>query len=226
MSFSMQDLITLVIATRNSGKKSEIQALLKGFSVRIKNLNDFGPIPQVEETGRTFEENAYLKASFTAGMLGVPALADDSGISIAALGGAPGIHSARYAGENATDAQRCDKLLTEMKGKKDRRAAFECVVSIAVPTGAALTYEARCDGLIVEAPAGWNGFGYDPVFYYPPLKKTFAQLTQDEKNRVSHRGLAFREIRAEFDKILIWAHQQAPLEEKIFRSANHEPSTG
>ena len=207
----MQALITLVIATRNNGKKSEIQDLLKGFSVRIKNLNDFGPIPSVEEIGRTFEENAYLKASFAARILGVPALADDSGISIPALGGAPGIHSARYAGENATDAQRCDKLLNEMENKTNRKAAFECAISIAVPSGPALSYEARCEGLITDKPAGKNGFGYDPIFYYPPLKKTFAQLTREEKSRVSHRGKALRELGDEFDKVLTWIRRHMPV---------------
>jgi XTP/dITP diphosphohydrolase len=211
----MQDLITLVIATRNNGKKSEIKDLLKGFSVRIKNLNDFSPIPPVKETGRTFEENAYLKASFAARVLGVPALADDSGISISALGGAPGIHSARYTGENGTDAQRCDKLLNEMKNKTNRKAAFECVISIAVPSGPALSYEARCEGLIAEKPAGKNGFGYDPIFYYPPLNKTFAQLTREEKGRVSHRGKALRELGDEFDKVLSWIRQHMPVQERI-----------
>jgi XTP/dITP diphosphohydrolase len=211
----MDNLITLVIATRNTGKTSEIRDLLKGFPINIKNLGDFGPIPQVEEDGNTFDENAYKKASFTAKILGLPALADDSGLLVEALGGAPGIHSARYAGENATDEQRRAKLLQEMEGKTDRRAAFECVISIAVPTGAALTYEARCEGLIVKEPAGSNGFGYDPVFYYPPLKKTFAELTMQEKSHVSHRGKALRELRDEFDKVLIWIGQNMPVQLKF-----------
>ena len=211
----MANLITLVIATRNTGKTSEIRDLLKGFPINIKNLDDFGPIPQVEEDGNTFDENAYKKASFTAKILGLPALADDSGLLVEALGGAPGIHSARYAGENATDEQRRAKLLQEMKGKTDRRAAFECVISIAVPTGPALTYEARCEGLITTEPAGSNGFGYDPVFYYPPLKKTFAELTMQEKSHVSHRGKALRELRDEFDKVLIWIDQNMPVQLKF-----------
>ncbi|MBU4101465.1 MAG: Non-canonical purine NTP pyrophosphatase, partial [Proteobacteria bacterium] len=115
----MQDKITIVIATRNKGKKSEISYLLKGFPVDIKGLDDFGPIPDVEEDGDTFEENAYKKASFTARILGFPALADDSGLLVEALDGKPGVHSARYAGENATDEQRCQKLLQEMKGKSN-----------------------------------------------------------------------------------------------------------
>ena len=205
----------MVIATKNKGKTAEIKDLLKRFPVEIKNLNDFGPIPPIEETGDTFDENAYKKASFTARILGLPALADDSGLSVAALGGAPGVYSARYAGDDATDEERCSKLLEEMKGQRDRRAAFECVVSIAVPPGPALTYEARCEGLIAESPSGAGGFGYDPVFFYPPLKRTFAELSLEEKNRVSHRGKAFAEIKGEFDKIIKWIHQHMPVQEKI-----------
>ena len=211
----MQNQFTVVIATRNKGKIAEIGDLLKGFPIKIKSLDDFGPIPEVQEDGKTFDENAYKKASFAARVLGLPALADDSGLSVEALGGAPGVYSARYAGENATKEQKCIKLLSEMKGKTDRKAAFECVISIAIPTGPALTYEARCEGLITEQPAGSNGFGYDPVFFYPPLKKTFAQLTREEKSRVSHRGKALREIRNEFDKILTWLRQNMPVHEPI-----------
>ena len=197
----------LVIATGNPGKTAEIKELLTDFPIEIKSLKDFGPIPPVIEDGLTFDENAYKKASFTAKVLGLPALADDSGLSVEALDGAPGVFSARYAGENATDEQRRQKLLNEMRGKKNRKAAFECVISIAVPDGPALTYEARCEGLITEEPLGENGFGYDPVFYYPPLEKTFAQLTREEKSHVSHRGLALREIQAEFDKVIKWLNR-------------------
>jgi XTP/dITP diphosphohydrolase len=211
----MDDLITLVLATGNAGKIAEIQDLLTGFPVTIKNLDDFGPIPPVVEDGDSFDENAYKKSSFVSRVLGLPALADDSGLVVQALDGAPGIHSARWAGENATDRQRCEKLLTAMQGKANRQAAFECVLSLAVPTGAALTYEARCGGLIAEKPAGENGFGYDPVFYYPPLKKTFAQLSREEKSRVSHRGLALMELGEEFDKVLTWIRQHMPVREKI-----------
>ena len=203
----------LVIATRNKGKTKEIKALLKDFPVNIKNLDDFGPIPHLEEDGETFDENAYKKASFAARILGLPALADDSGLIVEALDGAPGIHSARYAGENATDEQRYLKLLDDMKGKSNRKAAFECVISIAVPTGPALTYEARCEGLITTEPAGSNGFGYDPVFFYPPYNKTFAQITGEEKNRISHRGKALAELKSEFDKVLIWIKQHMPVQE-------------
>ena len=206
----MQPHRTLVLATCNPGKTAEIIDLLKNFPVNIKNLDDFGPIPEVIEDGATFEENAYKKASQTARVLGLPAMADDSGLLVAALDGAPGVLSARYAGPRATDAERCQRLLADMRGLSDRQAAFECVLSIAVPTGPALTYEARCEGMISLEPAGANGFGYDPVFFFPPLGRTFAQLSMAEKSRVSHRGLALRELRSEFDKVLQWIDMQMP----------------
>jgi len=211
----MQEQLTLIIATRNPGKTDEIREMLASFPIRLKNLEDFGPIPPVAEDGKTFDENAYKKASFVARVLGLPALADDSGLVVEALNGAPGVFSSRYAGEHATDAERCRKLLDAMLGLTRRRAAFECVISIAVPTGAALTYEARCEGVIAEAPAGENGFGYDSIFYYPPLQKTFAELTRSEKCRVSHRGKALQEVRNEFDKIVIWIRQHIPIQEKL-----------
>jgi XTP/dITP diphosphohydrolase len=211
----MDAAATLVLATRNMGKTKEIKALLEGFPIHLKNLNDFGPIPEVQEDGTTFEANAYKKASFTARVLGLPALADDSGLCVDALNGAPGVYSARYAGPDATDRDRCLKLLEDMQGRCDRGAAFECVISIAVPTGPALTYEARCEGLITEAPAGDNGFGYDPVFYYPPNQKTFAQMSRAEKARVSHRGRALSELKSEFEKVLVWIRRHMPIEEKF-----------
>lgn len=207
--------IPLVIATGNPGKITEIQELLTGFPIETKSLADFGPIPEVAEDGETFDENAYKKASFTAKILGIPALADDSGLMVEALGGAPGVLSARYAGENATDAQRVAKLLKAMQGQSHRKAAFECVISIAVPSGPALTYEARCEGLIAEQPTGQSGFGYDPLFFYPPLNKTFGQMTIAEKSQVSHRGKALQELIQEFDKVLIWIQRHMPTEEKF-----------
>jgi XTP/dITP diphosphohydrolase len=206
---------TLVIATTNAGKTREIRALLEGFPVTVKNLSDFGPIPPVVEDGETFDDNAYKKASFTARVLGYPALADDSGLVVEALDGAPGVLSARYGGEGATDADRCRKLLGAMEGVENRKAAFQCVISIAVPTGPALTYDGRCEGEILEAPVGENGFGYDPVFYYPPLERSFAQLSREEKGKVSHRGKALAEIRAEFDKILTWLDIHMPEPERF-----------
>ncbi len=211
----MTDAVTLVIATKNAGKLIEIDTLLKNYPVNLKNLSDFGPIPPVEEDGASFDDNAYKKAAFTARVLGLPALADDSGLVVTALGGAPGIHSARYGGDGLTDAQRCDLLLENLKGKADRRASFSCVISIATPTGAALTYEAGCEGVIAESASGTNGFGYDPIFYYPPLNKTFAQMTPHEKSQISHRGKALKELQVEFDKVLRWLQQQMPVMEKF-----------
>ncbi|WP_320040403.1 XTP/dITP diphosphatase [uncultured Desulfobacter sp.] len=194
----------LVLASTNKGKTRELQERLQGYPVDIKNLSDFGPIPEVIEDGETFDDNAYKKASFTARVLGYPALADDSGLCVEALGGAPGVYSARYAGENATDQDNVDKLLETMKNEKNRKAAFECVISIAVPTGAALTYEGRCEGVLTREPEGNNGFGYDPLFFFSELNKTFAQLSMEEKANVSHRGKALQEITQEMDKILDW----------------------
>jgi XTP/dITP diphosphohydrolase len=211
----MAQEIPLIIATKNQGKIAEIRDLLARYAVKLKCLDDFGPIPEVEEDGETFDENAYKKASFTAKILGIPALADDSGLMVEALDGAPGVLSARYAGENATDEQRIAKLLKALKEQARRKAAFVCVLSIAVPSGPALTYEARCEGLIAEQPAGQNGFGYDPIFFYPPLNKTFAQMTLKEKSQVSHRGKALNELKQEFDKVLIWIRRHMPLEEKF-----------
>jgi len=201
---------TLVIATRNKGKTAEIRDLLDEYPITIKDLDDFGPIPEVIEDGETFEENAFKKASFTARVLGYPALADDSGLMVEALDGAPGVQSARFAGAAASNEDRCRKLLDALKDQRNRRARFACVLSLAVPGGVALTYEGFCEGEITQAPHGSNGFGYDPLFYYPPLGKTFAQLTMAEKSQVSHRGKALRELAAEFDKVLIWIRQHLP----------------
>lgn len=207
----MDEIRTIVIATRNPGKTIEIRNILKDYPIDIRNFDDFGPIPEIEEDGITFEENAYKKASFAARVLGYPALADDSGLCINALNGEPGVHSARFAGPDATDEERCKLLLEKLKNVADRSAAFECVISIAIPTGQALTYTGRCEGIIAENPAGKSGFGYDPVFFYPPAGKTFAQMTPEEKNRVSHRGRALEEVKNEFDKVLKWIALQMPV---------------
>jgi XTP/dITP diphosphohydrolase len=200
--------IPLVIATRNKGKTEEIRALLAKFPVDIKNLADFGPTPTTDEDGETFEDNAVKKARFTAKILGLPALADDSGLMVEALGGAPGVRSARYAGESASDEANNAKLLQELESAENRNAAFACVIAIAVPWDPALVYEGRCEGVIMKEGVGSQGFGYDPVFYYPPLEKTFAQLNTEEKNRVSHRGQALAHLQDEFDKVLIWLRQR------------------
>ncbi len=205
----------IVLATTNQGKTREIHELLKGFPIEIKNLNDFGPIPEVIEDGTTFDDNAYKKASFTARVLGYPAMADDSGLCVEALDGAPGVWSARYAGENATDADNVNKMLDDLKDKDNRNAAFKCVISIAVPTGAALTYEGECQGVITKKPVGDNGFGYDPLFFYPEFNKTFAQLSIQKKGEVSHRGKALKEIAEEMDKIIEWIDINMPKFEQV-----------
>ncbi|MDY0163108.1 XTP/dITP diphosphatase [Desulfobotulus sp.] len=206
----MKQKITLVLATRNPGKVRELAAMLEGFPVDIRNLSDFGPIPEIDEDGDTFDANAYKKASLTARYLGFATMADDSGLAVEALDGAPGVHSARYAGEGATDATNNEKLLAAMRGVENRKAAFHCVISIAVPTGQALTYEGLCQGEILDAPRGEKGFGYDPLFFCPELGKTFGEADLAEKAAVSHRGRALKEVRAEFEKILIWLEQNLP----------------
>ncbi|MDF1613912.1 XTP/dITP diphosphatase [Desulfurivibrio dismutans] len=207
----------IVLATRNRGKVKELQEMLAGFPVEIRSLDDFGPLPEVVEDGATFDDNAYKKAIFTAKALGLPAMADDSGLAVEALEGAPGVYSARYAGEAADDAANIAKVLKDMEGQEDRRAAFVCVLSLAVPSGPALTYEGRCEGEITHEPKGSGGFGYDPVMFYAPLGKTFAEMSPEEKNRVSHRGQAMAQVREEFDKILKW------LEHRLMEGKDPKP---
>lgn len=202
----MVDII--VLATTNKNKIKEFREMVKDFPVEIRSVGDFGPIPECIEDGETFEENAYKKALHTAKILGLPAISDDSGLEVEALDGAPGVYSARYAGESATDEENCAKLLKEMKGKTNRKAAFQCVLSIAVPSGPALTYEGTCEGTILEEKQGDSGFGYDPLFFYEPFNKSFAECGMEEKNKVSHRGKALAELRDEFDKVIIWLNQR------------------
>jgi XTP/dITP diphosphohydrolase len=197
--------IMLVLATRNKGKIIELRKLLHDFNINIKGLDEFDPIPEVEEDGRTFEENALKKAYHTAKLLGVPALADDSGLVVKALGGAPGVMSARYAGEYASDEEKYQKLLKEMKGKTDRSAYFECAIVIAKPkVHSSKTFTGRCEGEIAFEPMGDDGFGYDPVFIYPPLGQTFSQIPLEEKNKISHRGKAMAELKQNFSAVLKW----------------------
>jgi len=210
----------LVLATRNQGKTNEIRTFLEDFPVEIRDLNDFGPIPEAVEDGATFEENAYKKAHFTAKILGLPALADDSGLEVEALGGAPGVYSARYAGPHATDDENNAKLLANLTGVSDRTARFICSLSLAVPSGPALTYEATCEGIIVEQARGSNGFGYDPLFYCPGKGKTFGEMSLEEKSQVSHRGKAFLELKREFKQILLWLEKR--LEEESLMRGRHE----
>ncbi len=198
----------VVLATTNKNKVREFKQFVSNFPIEVKSLSDFGPLPEAIEDGLTFDDNAYKKAHHYAKVLGLPAIADDSGLVVEALSGAPGVRSARYAGDSVSDQENCAKLLKELEGVKNRKAAFVCVLSIAVPSGPALTYEASCEGTILKEPQGSNGFGYDPLFYYEPFKKTFAQVSMEEKNRVSHRGKVLAELSLEFDKVMKWLEQR------------------
>ncbi len=204
----------LVLATKNKGKIAEFRELFKGMSVPLKSLDDFGPIPEVVEDGETFEDNAVKKAHFTARVLGFPAIADDSGLVVEALGGRPGVRSSRFAGEGATDLDNNRKLLKDMEGVSNREAYFLCVLAVAVPRGPALIYEGKCHGIITHDMRGNQGFGYDPLFYHPPSGKTFAEMPSEEKNRLSHRGKAMLELKGEAKKVLIWLRQR--LKEETF----------
>ena len=198
----------IVLATGNKNKLKEIQALLKDTPITVKTIKDFGPMPEAVEDGETFDDNAYKKALHYAKMLGLPCLADDSGIAVNALDGRPGVYSARYAGEKVSDWDNCEKLLQEMEGKEDRSAYFMCVLSLATPQGPALTWEGRCDGEILTERRGEAGFGYDPVFFYKPFNKTFAEVSMEEKSGVSHRGKALAEFAAEISKVQVWLRQR------------------
>jgi len=196
--------IVLVLATRNKGKMREFEQLFNDLPVEIKGVSEFRSFTEFEEEGSTFEEIAINKAKCVSKALDLPAIADDSGLAVEALYGAPGIFSARYAGKSATNGQNNRKLLEKMEGKKNRDAIFVCSIAISKPNGQVLTYTGECSGIILYEPVGTNGFGYDPFFYYPPLKKTFAQLSVEEKSGVSHRGQAMGKVKNDFKKIMIW----------------------
>jgi XTP/dITP diphosphohydrolase len=185
------------LATNNKGKVREYQALLTGIPYHIVTLAEQGITTSVAETGETYEENATLKASTLAKESGLLTLADDSGLEVDALGGEPGVRSARYAGENAADADRNNFLLAKMKGLPEtkRTARFVCVIVIASPAGKVRLFSGECRVLITAAPRGTHGHGYDPVFYVPELGKTMAELTLEEKNKVSHRARAAEKAR-------------------------------
>jgi XTP/dITP diphosphohydrolase len=194
----------LVVATRNEDKLREFRELLAPFGLVIKGIGEFSRIAETVEDGDTFEANAVKKAVFAAKKLGLATLADDSGLVVPALGGAPGVYSSRYAGESASDAENIRKLLEEMKGADDCTASFVCVIAVASPGGGARIYKGSCTGVITFESSGDGGFGYDPVFYYPPLKATFAEIRREDKNRVSHRGKAMLALKADFKKVLRW----------------------
>lgn len=181
-----------VLASHNPGKLKEMSAILKDLGVEVVLPAQVGVDAEVEETGETFEANALLKAKAVCQAAGLPAIADDSGLCVDALGGAPGVYTARYGGEDLTDAQRYTLLLNALRGQTNRAAHFVSVVACAFPNGDTLTAEGRCDGTIAFAPMGTEGFGYDPVFFVPELRKTFAQMDGAEKASISHRGKALQ----------------------------------
>jgi XTP/dITP diphosphohydrolase len=197
--------IEIVVATRNRGKLGEIAAILAFSSARFLSLNDFPDIPEIVEDGKTFSENALIKAKSVARLTNRTAVADDSGLTVDALGGRPGIFSARYAGENASDEDRYRKLLKEMEAVPEgkRGGAFVCAAAVASPSGAADVVEATWRGKITFSPRGVNGFGYDPVFFIAEENRTVAELDPAVKNKISHRAQAFEKLKKILPKYLV-----------------------
>jgi len=195
---------TIVMASGNAGKIREIANLLAGLDVRIVPQSELG-VADADETGKSFEENAVIKARHAAAATGLPAIADDSGLAVPALNGSPGVYSARFAGRHATDDENIDKLLRDLDGVVDRTAAFHCVACFVNPADddPVLTH-GTWHGEILSERRGSGGFGYDPVFFDPTIGKTSAELSPDEKNARSHRGQALRklgiELRARLDE--------------------------
>lgn len=204
-----EESFQIVLATSNPGKIAELQSLLSALPIEWIPQSEFG-IPDVEETGKTFIENAILKARHASSISGLPALADDSGLVVDALGGAPGVYSARYAGEDASSAERNQKLLDEMEDIEDpeRTAAYHCVLALVeyendpVP----LICHGIWEGSILRAPRGNNGFGYDPIFYVPTHKKSAAELSTAEKNSISHRGQVVDQLLEVFHTLIDQKH--------------------
>ena len=187
----------LVLATRNRHKGEELAALLGDLGITIRTLDEFPDAPEVVEDGDTCEANAIKKARAIAQFTGLPAVADDTGLEVDALGGRPGVYAARYAGEDATYEDNCRKLLQEMAGvpREQRTARFLTVAAIALPSDGIRVAQGTLDGAIAEQASGALGFGYDPVFLIPELGKTLAQLSVDQKNTISHRAKAFFKMR-------------------------------
>jgi XTP/dITP diphosphohydrolase len=193
----------LLLATNNKGKVREYKSLLREIPFEIVTPSELGITTEIEETGDSFEENARLKATALARESGLLSLADDSGLEVEALGGEPGARSHRYAGEDATDDDRISYLLVKLSNVPEgkRSARFRCVIAIAAPDGAVELCSGECPGFITTEPRGYNGFGYDPVFYLPELGKTMAELTPEEKNKISHRARAAEKAREVLLKI-------------------------
>lgn len=189
-------MLQILVATTNAHKVSEFQSAVSLIlpDLKIVTPKEFPSFPQVEETGTTFEENAVLKAEAASAFADMPAFADDSGLEVAALDGRPGIYSSRYAGDNATDAMRIEKLLQELDGKENRRARFVCVIALACRGEIFRTFRGEVNGVIASAPAGEHGFGYDPVFIPDGYDKSFAELGSEIKDKISHRAVAFKKM--------------------------------
>jgi XTP/dITP diphosphohydrolase len=187
----------LIVATRNTRKLLEIRRILEGLDVELLALDDFPGCPEVEETEDTFRGNAVKKAAEVAAHTGRAALADDSGLEADALNGAPGVYSARYAGDGATDRENLERLLRELgpRPEEERRGRFLCVMALALPDGVVVTFEGRVEGVVGREPRGSSGFGYDPVFYPEGHNRTFAEMSAEEKDSLSHRGRAIRMLR-------------------------------
>ena len=201
----------LILATNNQGKIREIAMTLDLPRLKIKSLQDFPDLPEVIEDGRTFLENAFKKAQACSRATGQAALADDSGLEVDFLDGAPGIFSARFSGTGSTDEANNQKLLSLLEGvpEEKRGARFVCKMVLYLPDGTWIQTEGFCPGLIASAPRGEQGFGYDPVFYLPELGKTMAELPLEEKNRISHRARALEKIRVHLWRILKTRGQRA-----------------
>lgn len=191
----------IVLATRNRDKIREIKDILKDVSVEFSEITDSDSFV-IEEDGLTFFENAKKKAFETSLHTGLPALADDSGLVVSALDGAPGLYSARYAGKNATYESNIRKLLKELEGKTDRKAKFVCVCVLFFPDGRYFTERGELKGLITDKPIGSAGFGYDPVFFLAGMRKTLAEISSTIKNKISHRGIAFRKMAEIIEKVI------------------------
>lgn len=192
----------IIAATKNAGKIKEIESIFKGLGIEVASQQEEGFDVDIEETGDSFEKNALIKARAVALLSDDIVMADDSGLCIDALDGRPGIYSARYAGENASDRTKVHKILTEMEPYNNRSAKFVTAVAVILPDGRNFVTTGEVKGEILREPAGENGFGYDPIFYCTELKKTFAQATEEEKNSVSHRGRALRAMYKKLEPIL------------------------
>ena len=192
----------LVLASQNQKKIKEMNEILSQLGIEVCSQAEAGVNLDVEETGTTFEENSLLKAHAVMEASGLPAIADDSGLCVDCLGGAPGVYSARYGGEGLDDTARYKLLLENMRGQMPRTARFVSVITCCFPNGDVISARGECEGTVAFAPMGEGGFGYDPIFFVPNLKKTFAQLSAEEKNSMSHRGRALEVFKAKLEDYL------------------------